>query len=137
MFVFSFFAFCFYYFLVSSHNLINGRTQQEYQQQQQQPRKPWQFIVPVPSTPSYVPTTRVSWDDTKIYATTGGMGNGIGFGAGVAGHSGVLNGSGGDAYYCTGSNHECCNGNDVVLIKVGLQRALNDAPRRCLHSSLN
>jgi len=25
----------------------------------------------------------------------------------------------GDAYYCTGSNHECCSGNDVVLIKVG------------------
>lgn len=86
-------------------------TQQEYQ-----PRKPWQFIVPVPSTPSYVPTTRVSWDDTKIYAaTTSALANGAG-----VGHSGVLNGNGGDAYYCTGSNHECCNGNDVVLIKVGL-----------------
>lgn len=47
-------------------------------------------------------------------------GVGIGGARGVCGHSGGLNGAGGDAYYCTGSNHECCNGNDVVLIKVGL-----------------
>lgn len=78
-----------------------------------------------------MPTTRVSWDDTKIYATSsaantlanGGVGGvGIGWAHGVCGHSGGgLNGAnGGDAYYCTGSNHECCNGNDVVLIKVGL-----------------
>lgn len=76
--------------------------------------------MPIPSTPSYVPTTRVSWDDTKIYATSANvntMANGL-----SGGHSGGLStASGGDAYYCTGSNHECCNGNDVVLIKVGVR----------------
>ncbi|XP_037820469.1 uncharacterized protein LOC119609669 isoform X4 [Lucilia sericata] len=56
--------------------------------------KPWQQLPP---TPTYLPTTRVSWDDSKIYANTSPTT---------------------DAYYCTGSNHECCNGNDVVLIKV-------------------
>ncbi|XP_046810332.1 uncharacterized protein LOC111687130 isoform X1 [Lucilia cuprina] len=56
--------------------------------------KPWQQLPP---TPTYLPTTRVSWDDSKIYANTSPTTN---------------------AYYCTGSNHECCNGNDVVLIKV-------------------
>ncbi|ALC41212.1 ckn [Drosophila busckii] len=81
-------------------------------QQQEYPRKPWQFIVPVPSTPSYVPTTRVSWDDTKIYASSHVNSNGHN----AAAHN--VSFSGGDAYYCTGSNHECCNGNDVVLIKV-------------------
>ncbi|XP_060658203.1 uncharacterized protein LOC132792755 isoform X1 [Drosophila nasuta] len=88
----------------------NAYQQQEYQ------RKPWQFNVPIPSTPS------CGWDYTKIYATsnvnattsssssTSSLANG---------HSGGLSAaSGGDAYYCTGSNHECCNGNDVVLIKV-------------------
>lgn len=84
----------------------------------------------MPSTPSYVPTTRVSWDDTKIYATSSAVNTlangGLGGARGVCGHSGGLNGAGGDAYYCTGSNHECCNGNDVVLIKVGL--ALTTAP---------
>ncbi|XP_017019049.1 uncharacterized protein ckn isoform X1 [Drosophila kikkawai] len=86
-------------------------------QQQEYPRKPWQFIVPIPSTPSYVPTTRVSWDDTKIYATANG--NSVLNATAPAGSS-CLNGSliNGDAYYCTGSNHECCSGNDVVLIKV-------------------
>ncbi|KAH8299318.1 hypothetical protein KR044_000378 [Drosophila immigrans] len=84
----------------------NAYQQQEYQ------RKPWQFNVPIPSTPSYVPTTRVSWDDTKIYATSN-------VNTLANGHSGGLAAAGGgDAYYCTGSNHECCNGNDVVLIKV-------------------
>jgi len=84
-------------------------TNQEYQ------RKPWQFIVPIPSTPSYVPTTRVSWDDTKIYATSSVLN------ATAPAGSSCLNSSlpNGDAYYCTGSNHECCSGNDVVLIKVG------------------
>ncbi|KAH8355343.1 hypothetical protein KR093_011320, partial [Drosophila rubida] len=85
-----------------------------YQQQEFQ-RKPWQFNVPIPSTPSYVPTTRVSWDDTKIYATTTSNVNTL---ANGHGGGGLAAASGGDAYYCTGSNHECCNGNDVVLIKV-------------------
>ncbi|KAH8277641.1 hypothetical protein KR018_002833 [Drosophila ironensis] len=87
-----------------------------YQQQQEYQRKPWQFNVPIPSTPSYVPTTRVSWDDTKIYATSGSVLN-----ATAPAGGGCLNsslGNAGDAYYCTGSNHECCSGNDVVLIKV-------------------
>ncbi|EDW00836.1 GH21106 [Drosophila grimshawi] len=89
-----------------------------YQQQEYQQRKPWQFNVPIPSTPSYVPTTRVSWDDTKIYATAT---TSTAMPAHILtnGHSGGLSHvGGGDAYYCTGSNHECCNGNDVVLIKV-------------------
>ncbi|KAI8040062.1 uncharacterized protein LOC128254405 isoform X1 [Drosophila gunungcola] len=87
----------------------NAYQQQEYQ------RKPWQFNVPIPSTPSYVPTTRVSWDDTKIYATSSSVLN-----ATAPAGSSCLNSSlaNGDAYYCTGSNHECCSGNDVVLIKV-------------------
>ncbi|XP_070134095.1 caskin-2 isoform X3 [Drosophila bipectinata] len=87
----------------------NAYQQQEYQ------RKPWQFNVPIPSTPSYVPTARVSWDDTKIYATSSVLN------ATAPAGSSCLNSSlsnGGDAYYCTGSNHECCSGNDVVLIKV-------------------
>ncbi|EDV55956.1 uncharacterized protein LOC6548973 isoform X1 [Drosophila erecta] len=86
----------------------NAYQQQEYQ------RKPWQFNVPIPSTPSYVPTTRVSWDDTKIYATSSVLN------ATAPSGSSCLNSSlaNGDAYYCTGSNHECCSGNDVVLIKV-------------------
>lgn len=86
---------------------------QEYQ------RKPWQFNVPIPSTPSYVPTTRVSWDDTKIYATTGSVLNATAP-AGSSCLNSSLGSGGGDAYYCTGSNHECCSGNDVVLIKVGI-----------------
>ncbi|KAM8713435.1 hypothetical protein ACLKA7_013707 [Drosophila subpalustris] len=88
-----------------------------YQQQEFQ-RKPWQFNVPIPSTPSYVPTTRVSWDDTKIYATSNvnSMVNGHGHSGGLSALG--ASAGGGDAYYCTGSNHECCNGNDVVLIKV-------------------
>jgi len=84
-------------------------TKQEYQ------RKPWQFNVPIPSTPSYVPTTRVSWDDTKIYATSSVLNSTAPSGSSCL-NSSLANG---DAYYCTGSNHECCSGNDVVLIKVG------------------
>lgn len=52
----------------------------------------------MPTTPTYLPTTRVSWDDSKIYATPGV-----------------------DAvYFCNGAHHECCNGNDVVPIKVSV-----------------
>ncbi|KAH8320536.1 hypothetical protein KR067_005202 [Drosophila pandora] len=89
-----------------------------YQQQQEYQRKPWQFNVPIPSTPSYVPTTRVSWDDTKIYATTGSVLNATAPAGSSCLNSSISSGGGGDAYYCTGSNHECCSGNDVVLIKV-------------------
>ncbi|XP_017149168.2 caskin-2 isoform X1 [Drosophila miranda] len=92
-----------------------------YQQQEYQ-REPWQFNVPIPSTPSYVPTTRVSWDDTKIYATSNVLNNTAPTGSLCLGQgsssSSSCSSSNGDAYYCTGSNHECCSGNDVVLIKV-------------------
>ncbi|XP_067626717.1 uncharacterized protein ckn [Eurosta solidaginis] len=71
-------------------------------QQQDIRNKIWPTAVPLPTTPTYLPTTRVSWDDSKIYATPGV-----------------------DAvYFCPGTHHECCNGgishnnNDVVPIKV-------------------
>uniref|UniRef100_A0A1A9WV43 SAM domain-containing protein n=1 Tax=Glossina brevipalpis TaxID=37001 RepID=A0A1A9WV43_9MUSC len=51
--------------------------------------KPWHHLPP---TPTYLPTTRVSWDDSKIYANTTST--------------------------TDACNHECCGGNDVVLIKV-------------------
>ncbi|XP_053966146.1 uncharacterized protein LOC128868276 isoform X2 [Anastrepha ludens] len=64
-------------------------------QQQDYRNKVWPTAVPLPTTPTYLPTTRVSWDDSKIYASPGV-----------------------DAvYFCTGNHHECCNGNDVVPIK--------------------
>ncbi|XP_068145299.1 uncharacterized protein ckn isoform X1 [Drosophila tropicalis] len=77
-------------------------------QQQDYPRKPWQLNVPIPSTPSYVPTTRVSWDDTKIYANEGGNANSS------------SSGQGWRCYYRAGDNHDCDTGtgDDVVLIKV-------------------
>nr|XP_014089447.1 uncharacterized protein LOC106617016 isoform X1 [Bactrocera oleae]XP_014089448.1 uncharacterized protein LOC106617016 isoform X1 [Bactrocera oleae]XP_014089449.1 uncharacterized protein LOC106617016 isoform X1 [Bactrocera oleae]XP_014089451.1 uncharacterized protein LOC106617016 isoform X1 [Bactrocera oleae]XP_036230022.1 uncharacterized protein LOC106617016 isoform X1 [Bactrocera oleae]XP_036230023.1 uncharacterized protein LOC106617016 isoform X1 [Bactrocera oleae]XP_036230024.1 uncharac len=69
---------------------INAYQQQDYR------NKIWPSAVPMPTTPTYLPTTRVSWDDSKIYATPGV-----------------------DAvYFCNGAHHECCNGNDVVPIKV-------------------
>ncbi|XP_023159403.1 uncharacterized protein LOC101458139 isoform X2 [Ceratitis capitata] len=69
---------------------INAYQQQDYR------NKIWPSAVPLPTTPTYLPTTRVSWDDSKIYATPGV-----------------------DAvYFCSGNHqHECCYGNDVVPIK--------------------
>ncbi|XP_036342559.1 uncharacterized protein LOC118751840 isoform X2 [Rhagoletis pomonella] len=68
---------------------INAYQQQDYR------NKIWPTAVPLPTTPTYLPTTRVSWDDSKIYA--------------IPGVDAV--------YFCAGSHHECCNGNDVVPIK--------------------
>ncbi|XP_061399907.1 uncharacterized protein LOC133335614 [Musca vetustissima] len=56
---------------------------------------PWQHLPP---TPTYLPTARVSWDDSKIYANTSAMPD--------------------TTYTCYNSSQECCNDNDVVLIKV-------------------
>ncbi|XP_073848558.1 CRK like proto-oncogene, adaptor protein isoform X2 [Musca autumnalis] len=56
--------------------------------------KPWQHLPP---TPTYLPTARVSWDDSKIYANPSAMP---------------------DTCTCYSNSHECCNDNDVVLIKV-------------------
>ncbi|XP_075165128.1 CRK like proto-oncogene, adaptor protein isoform X2 [Haematobia irritans] len=56
--------------------------------------KPWQQLPP---TPTYLPTARVSWDDSKIYAMTTATS---------------------DTYSCEDSTHGCCLENDVVLIKV-------------------
>uniref|UniRef100_A0A1I8NQ83 SAM domain-containing protein n=1 Tax=Stomoxys calcitrans TaxID=35570 RepID=A0A1I8NQ83_STOCA len=61
---------------------------------QQMYAKPWHQLPP---TPTYLPTARVSWDDSKIYA--------------------IANATS-DTYHCNGISHDCCNDNDVVLIKV-------------------
>lgn len=58
-----------------------------------------------PIAPSYLPSTRVSWDDSKIFANTNLS----------IGESGAINGT---VYYCPSNNHEYCNGNDVIPIKV-------------------
>ncbi|XP_058979601.1 uncharacterized protein LOC131802889 isoform X2 [Musca domestica] len=56
--------------------------------------KPWQHLPP---TPTYLPTVRVSWDDSKVYANASAL---------PYTHS------------CFSNSEECCNDNDIVLIKV-------------------